>query len=312
MRYAVGLDIGGTNIGGGVVGEDGSLIISRSVKTQAEKGPEHVIRTMADLTLDMMRAGGKKIGTVGIGSPGPLNQVKGIICDTPNLPGWESIPIVDMMEEQTNIVCVLENDANAACMGEKLFGAGKKYDTFVHLTLGTGIGGGLFLDGALFRGADGAGAELGHMVIDADGYRCGCGRKGCFEVCCSDSGIRTQVRQDIGHYPDTELRSLDNAEINFKVINELSGKGDEFAGLIYERVVRYFGIGVSNLVNIFNPQAVILSGGMVKAGETFIRRIEQHVKEQAFDTMTEHLSVCVSGLGEHTGVLGAAACALMN
>ncbi|MFC1479136.1 ROK family protein [Planctomycetota bacterium] len=312
MKYVAGLDIGGTNIPGGIVDEDGSIHLGDSIKTHAHKGPDYIIKSMGDFVLELIEKSGKNVEAIGIGSPGPLDQENGKIYDSPNLPGWDCIPIVDRMHEHTGLPCVLENDANAACLGEKLFGAGKDYNNIVHLTLGTGIGGGLFLDGKLFRGADGAGAELGHMVIDAGGYQCGCGRYGCFEAFCSDSGIRTQVKEELSKHPDSKCNNYDNAQVNFKIIDDLSQEGDEFACIIFDRIAAYFGIGIGNLVNIFNPEAVILSGGMVKAGEDFIEQIRSNVFEQVFDVMKKNLTICVSQLGENTGVLGAAACALMN
>ena len=150
------------------------------------------------------------------------------------------------------------------------------------------------------------------MVIDAGGYQCGCGRYGCFEAFCSDSGIRTQVKEEISEHPGSKCNNYDNAEINFKIIYDLSQEGDEFACIIFDRMITYYGIGIGNLVNIFNPDAVILSGGMIKAGEAFIERIRRNVFEQVFDVMTKNLTICASRLGNNTGVLGAAACALMS
>jgi len=312
MKYVVGVDLGGTNIAAGVVGEDGTVAAAAEMKTEAEKGPEDILRRMAELVTGLAEQSGKRVEAVGVGSPGPLSQEKGEIYDSPNLPGWRCVPLVREMEERTGRRCVLENDANAACLGEKLFGAGKPYDHIVHLTLGTGIGGGLILDGKLYRGANGAGAELGHMVLDPEGYRCGCGRRGCFEAFCSDSGIRTQVKEELHLHPDSRCNGVPLRDVNFRLICDFASGGDAFARTIYDRVVRYLGIGIGNLVNIFNPQAVILSGGMVKAGPEFIEAIEAAVKEEAFAVMTAGLRILPSRLGDETGLLGAAACALVN
>lgn len=313
MEYVLGIDLGGTNIKGGIVGQDGKIIVSKSVKTHSHRGPDKVIASMVSFSKELISESGKPVLRGGIGCPGPLSQEKGLVYDSPNLPGWNLVPLRAKMEQGTGIRFILENDANAACLGEKVFGAGKPFDPIVHLTLGTGIGGGLFLNGKLFTGAIGGGAELGHMTIDVQSdYVCGCGTRGCLEAFASDSGIRTQVEHEIGEYPDSLLNNYNVSNINFKAVYTAYTKADPFARKLYERVVFSLGVGIANFVNIFNPQAVILSGGMVQAGEEFMEGIEKVVKERAFDVLTQELKILVSTLGRNTGVLGAAACAVMS
>lgn len=312
MECVVGIDLGGTNVKGGVVAADGTIIVSRAIKTHASRGPEKVVTAMAAFVRELIDASGRTVTRGGIGAPGPLSQAQGMIFDSPNLKGWNNFPIVRRLAEESGISFVLENDANAACLGEKLFGAGKPFDPIVHLTLGTGTGGGVYLNGRLFTGPSGAGAELGHMTIDMHGLPCGCGAAGHLETFASDTGIRTFLAGALEKYPDSLLNNQGPENINFKTVKECADKADVLARLTYERFVYGLGVGIANLVNIFNPQAVILSGGIARQAPAFLPEVERIVKAQAFPVLTAELRIMVSTLGDDTGVLGAAACAIMN
>ncbi len=312
MNYVVGIDLGGTNIKGGIVSEEGEIIISDSIRTPVDQGQDAVVGAMGAFAKELIEKSGKQVVKGGVGSPGPLSQEKGEIYNTPNFPGWVKVPVIEHLNADVGIPFTLENDANAACLGEKLFGAGKDFDPIVHLTLGTGIGGGVFIDGRLFRGPSGAGAELGHQSLDPDGPLCGCGARGCLEAFSADSGIRTRVREGLKNHPDSSLGNYNNTDVNFKVLNEERAKGDAYASELYDSVIYMLGIGIKNLVNIFNPQAVILSGGMIQAGEELFTSIDSVVRENAFSVLLEDFRILASTLGNNTGVLGAAACAIRN
>ena len=312
MSGIVGIDLGGTNIKAGIVDEHGTILVSETIPTHVSRGPDKIIESMISLTQRLVEKSGVSVKKGGIGAPGTLDQKTGIIHNSPNLPHWGGVRVVERMNAGTHIDFVLENDANAACMGEKIFGIGKPFNSIVHLTLGTGIGGGLFLDGKLFRGARGAGAELGHMTIDYHAHQCGCGSNGCLEALASDSGIRSMVALKLAEYPDSLLQNYNSDAVNFKVINELRHKSDSFAQEIYTTVITALGVGIANYVNIFNPDAVILSGGLIKAGQELLDDIVPIIHERAFDILTENLEVLFSTLGDSTGVLGAAACVIHN
>jgi glucokinase len=310
MEWVLAIDLGGTNIKAGVVGADGTIAVSRSVKTFVQRGPAKVLAAMVELANGLKAECGRPITRGGVGSPGPLSQARGEVCGSPNLPGWDAVPVVRTLEQGTGLRFVLENDANAACLGEKLFGAGKPFDPIVHFTLGTGVGGGVYLDGKLFTGPSGAGAELGHMCLDLDGLRCGCGSYGCLETFASDTGIRAFVAAEGGRFPDSPLNNFAPENVNFKAVMECRAKADPFADEVYRRVVRALGAGIASYVNIFNPQAVILSGGMINAGKPFFADIEAVMRQRAIKVLADGVVILPSVLGDNTGVLGAAACAL--
>ena len=314
-RYAAGIDLGGTFIKGGVIDLAGNVIYSTSIETDAASGPSGVLERMARLS--RMAVDGAKISwadaaCVGVGTPGPLNRAKGIVYTAPNLPGWDDVPVVKTLEEKLGCRVVLENDANAAAYAENWVGAGKGASSMILLTLGTGIGGGIVLEGAVWHGRDDAGGELGHMSINFDGPTCGCGAKGCIEAYASAPATARRALEGIKAGRATSLRKLidGGAEVTAKAIYEAALAGDAFATETIEATGKLLGIAVANFVNIFNPELVVLFGGLAGAGDMLFEPVRREVKLRALKPGNETVRIVPALLGGNAGIIGAAGCAL--
>jgi len=294
-EYAIGIDLGGTFIKGGMVGLDGDVVYSTSIETQAETGPEGVIERMAGLGRAVAEGAGIEWGQVrcmGVGSPGPLNTTDGIVYSAPNLAGWENVPVVKMLEEKLGCCVTLENDANAAAYAENWAGAGKGASSMIMLTLGTGIGGGVVLNGDVWHGKDDAAGELGHMSINFDGPRCNCGGWGCIEAYASAPNTVRRALEGIEEGRQTSLKAvLDGGDqITAKGIYEAAVAGDQFAAETIEATGRYLGIAIASFVNIFNPELVVLFGGLAGAGEMIRAQLVAHDEQDVFDLTHGFLS----------------------
>lgn len=297
----IGVDLGGTNIKAGLVDDTGQLIEKLSVPTEAHLGKDRVIENVCAAAREA--AGGtkwKNIGAVGVGSPGPLNHRTGIVITTPNL-GWENVPLADEVASRLGVKVFLENDANAACWGEYWVGAGKGCGSMVLLTLGTGIGSGIILDGCLWRGSTGAGAEMGHMVIDCDGEECVCGNRGCLEVYASaPATVRRFLR----------MKGDVSSDVTADMIHKEALAGNVTARQALEETGRYLGIAVANIANVLNPEIVLFSGGLAGAADILIPVIREEVLHRAFDVVTVNLAIATGAIPDDAGVIGAAGCAM--
>lgn len=312
----VGIDLGGTYIKAALITRDKEILAKDSRPTQAADGPEVVLDIMKTSVEDLLESHGvakDKVLGVGIGSPGPLNWQTGIIYQTPNLPGWENYPIVKSLEERVGMKCYLENDANAACYGEYWLGAGQGTQTICVLTLGTGVGGGVVVFGRLLRGLDGTAAELGHINVQRDGRLCGCGAKGCLEAYASVTGMVRTAAEGIENGRKSMLTDMcgdDLSKLTGKMISDAVEKGDEFAKWVMEETGTWLGIAIADLINTFNPEKIVLCGGMIAAGDALFDPIRRTARELAFDVPAERAQILPAGLGGDAGVIGAAGCAL--
>ncbi|KPK41814.1 MAG: hypothetical protein AMK72_14885 [Planctomycetes bacterium SM23_25] len=305
-RY-VGIDLGGTNLKLGLVSADGRILHRLTTPTEADRGPDHVLERMARAVRDLSEQAG--IGTadvagVGVGAPGLVHWKAGVVLFAPNLKGWTLIPVRDTLHEKLGMLVNLENDANAAAYGEFRCGAGRDVATLFLLTLGTGIGGGIIIDGRLFRGTTDTGAELGHIVVQHGGRLCGCGNRGCLEAYASATAV-------VGRFNDAvtagEVSSLaGNDEITCKDIFDAAARGDETAARVVEQTAEYLAIGIASLMHVLNPERVVLTGGMMGAGAAFLDRVRHHVRATAFESAWKACEVRWSTLGGDAGILGAA------
>lgn len=297
----VGVDLGGTNIKAGLVDDSGRLTGGLSVPTEADLGRDKVIENICAAAADVAAGTGwENIDGVGIGSPGPLDYKTGVIITAPNLPGWENVPLADEVASRLGAETFVENDANAACWGEYWVGAGRDCRSMVLLTLGTGIGSGIILDGRLWRGSTGAGAEIGHMVIDCDGEQCGCGNRGCLEALASaPATVRRYAR----------MTGKDD-RITADTIYKAASAGDTAARDALEETGRYLGVAVANIANVLNPEIVLFSGGLAGAADILIPVIREEVSRRAFETVTADLTIATCSLPDDAGVIGAAGCAM--
>jgi glucokinase len=312
------VDIGGTNIVVGAVAEDGSRVLGiRSDATRPEEGADAVIARIGRLCRESMaeaeREGGvraAKIAGVGIGSPGPLDRKQGMVLITPNL-GWRDFPLRQRVSEELGgLPAQLDNDANCAVYGEWWLGAGRGSQYLIGLTIGTGIGGGIVVDGKLYHGTSDAAGEFGHTTINTTGRRCKCGNYGCLEAYASGPAIAARAVEGIEVGAETRLAGYvggDLRSITAQTVYQAANDGDEFAREVVRETAQFLGAGVANLVNIFNPDTVVVLGGVTAAGDRLFVPLREEVKRRAFKPAVEHCRIVPGLLPGTAGVVGAAA-----
>ncbi len=307
----VGIDLGGTNIKVGLVTPTGRLLAETRAPTDVPGGPQKAVATMVSLARQLLERCGLNTSCLlaaGIGSPGPLNTRTGCIVKTPNLHGWDGAPLALWVGDALGIPAFLEGDANAACWGEHWVGAGRGVNNMILITLGTGVGGGVIVNGELVRGIDDTGGHIGHMVVVAGGRTCSCGRKGCLEAYASAPATVRRfleaVRRGETQAPGPEDR-LTTADIHRAAL-----RGDAVACRAIEDTGRYVGTVLGSLANVLNPELCCVSGGMIHAGEMLFGPMREALLEYAFDLPGKRLKVMPAELGESAGIIGAAGCAL--
>jgi glucokinase len=244
---------------------------------------------------------------LGIASPGALDLVHGLVYEAPQLPGWDGVPIVEVLRERLGIPVLLENDANAGALGENRYGAGRGTRNMVYLTLSTGVGGGIIIEGKVYHGATGAAGELGHMMLQVDGPRCMCSQRGCLEAIASGTGIawRAQDLVDAGKAPGLARVKQEHGELDADSVADAARAGDPDARTIWEETGLYLGIALANYVNIFNPEAIVLGGGVLTgAGDLFYDRAEQAMRETARKEPLKYVRLLRAELGDRSGPLG--------
>lgn len=316
-NYIVGVDLGGTNIVAGALPEDGSEVVSlRSEPTRANQGAEAVIdrivRMIDTVIAETIAHAGitrKDVIGVGVGAPGPLDRQRGVVVTTPNL-GWTNFPLRDVISERTGIPVRIDNDANCATLGEWWLGAARGATNVVGITIGTGIGGGLILNGRLYHGSSDVAGEIGHTTIDVTGRRCKCGNYGCLEAYASGPSIAERAREALAGDNGSMLLRLVNGDaelITAATVYEASKRGDEVAVEVVRETARLLGAGVANLLNIFNPDVVVIAGGVTQAGDALFEPLRREVRKRAFRPAVEACRIVPGTLPGSAGVVGAVA-----
>jgi glucokinase len=310
-KFLCGVDLGGTKISTGIVDENGNIIKSIKIPTMAEKGPDVVIERIEESIYQVLKDTGLEMSNlkgIGIGSPGPLNAKKGIVISPPNLPHWSNVPIVEILSKRLGIEVRLENDANAAAIGEHLFGSGRGVDNFVYITVSTGIGGGVIIEGKLYSGENSNAAEIGHHTINFDGPRCNCGNYGCFEAYASGTAIARFAREGIEKGIKTKIKELaGEGEVKAEHVFEAAKLGDEFAKELVEKEAFYLGVGIANIMAFYNPRKIAIGGGVSAQWDMLYGKMMETVRKKALKPNAEVCEVVKAQLGENIGVLGAAA-----
>ena len=317
QRYIIGVDLGGTNIVAGAMPEDGSREIAmRSEPTRAQQGAEAVVDRIARMidtviaeTIAETNAKREDFAGVGIGSPGPLDRERGIVIVTPNL-GWRNFPLRDEVSKRVGLPASLDNDANCATLGEWWCGAAKGGRHVIGITIGTGIGGGLILDGRRFHGASDVAGEIGHTAIDSTGRRCNCGNYGCLEAYASGPAIAERAREALaGGEPSILLKMVDDdlGQITAQLVYDAAKKDDDVARQVVRETANFLGAGVANLLNIFNPDVVVIAGGVTQAGAPLFEPLRAEVRRRAFRPAVEACKILPGTLRGSAGVVGAVA-----
>ena len=310
------VDLGGTKVIIAIISADGQLIAEERYPTLAGEGPQAVIDRLLSnmnhlLTLNNMEP--SQLGGISIAAAGAIDSDRGMITFSPNLPGWTDIPLRDMVQEKYRVGTFLVNDASAAALGEHQFGVGRGTNNLILLTLGTGIGGGIVINGELYTGSSGSAGEIGHMTIDVNGHRCACGNIGCLEALASGTAVAREAIRRIRYGEKSSLVEMVGGkveDITAEMVGVAAQAGDALSlSVIYEAAI-YLGVGMANLVNIFNPDMIVAGGGMAKLGDLLLDPARQVVKERAFPVSARAVRIVVAQLGDEAGVYGAAAFAL--
>jgi len=313
-KFAIGVDLGGTNIICAIINYQGEILHSIKVPTYAERGREETverIKSTIHKTITKSKIEKNNIIGIGIGAPGPLDIKRGIINFAPNLPGWRDVPLREILRDEFNKEVILENDANAAAWGERCFGAGQGIDNLVCFTLGTGIGGGIIIDGKIYHGDTYGAGEIGHMTVNKDGPRCNCGNFGCLEAYSSATGIKNRVRNRIKEGIKSQFLNFDDNELfeslRLKLIFETARKGDRLTSDIVEEAISYLGIAIANIANILNPEMVVLVGGITNEGDKLLIPLKKEVEKRSLPSNYKSLKIVIGKLDGNAGILGAAA-----
>lgn len=310
--YRLGIDLGGTNIVAGVVDENYKIIAIGKRKTNVPRSAESIVDDMAAATFEAIEKAGLKIDDIasfGVGTPGSIDPKEGIIPFSNNL-GFINVPLVKMLEDRIGKKFYIENDANAAAYGEYIAGAGKNAENFVAITLGTGVGGGVIIEGKIYSGSNYAGGELGHTVINMDGEYCTCGRNGCWEAYASATALIRQTKQAMIRYPNSIMWDMCNGNINSVTgltAFDAMRKGDESGRFVVDKYIHYIAVGISNVINIFQPDVVCIGGGISKEGDTIIVPIKEFIEGENYARNSNKKTIVkTAALGNDAGIIGAA------
>lgn len=312
MKYYVGIDVGGMSVKVGVISEDGKMLAKRTLETSAKGRTEAFIADIAALAEETVIAAGvskSDVSGAGIGVPGTVNPKTGIVTYACNI-GFKNTPLVEEFEKLFGVPTKVANDADAAAFGEVKFGAGKNKKDALMITLGTGVGTGIIINGSVFSGRNGAGGESGHIVIVVDGEQCGCGRRGCFEAYASASALIRQTAAAAEKYPDSKVAEMIKADgkVSGKTAFRAYKEGDAAGKEVVENYVKYIGEGTANLVNIFAPEIILIGGGVANEGEYFIRMIADYIARHTYGKeLNGGFEVKKAMLGNDAGIFGAAA-----
>lgn len=310
--YNIGIDLGGTNIKVGVVNENYEIVGRSNIKTNLPRPAEAIADSIAEavkLALEDAKVSISDVNSVGIGTPGAANRKTGVVLYSNNL-GFKNTELGKMLKNKIGKDIYVENDANAAAYGEYLNGAGKGYDNVVVITLGTGVGGGIIIDGKIYTGFNFCGAELGHTVIEYNGRQCSCGRKGCFEAYASATALINATKAAMEKNKNSQLwaiadNSLDN--VDGKTAFDGMRMGDETGIQVVNEYINYLGCGLTNVVNIFQPEVLLIGGGICKEGENLTNPLEQYIEREAYCIDPNcSTKLDIAKLGNDAGIIGAA------
>jgi glucokinase len=312
MKYYAGIDLGGTNIAVGIVNENYEILGKASVKTNLPRPASEIADDMAKATLMAAENAGitlQDIEWVGVGTPGAANGKTGMVIYSNNL-GFKNTPLGNLVSERLSGKKVyVENDANAAAYGEFLAGAAKDVDNAIMITLGTGVGGGIIIDGKIYSGSNCYGEELGHTVIEYNGRQCSCGRKGCFEAYSSATGLINMTKEAMDENKDSlmwEISRENGGKVSGRTAFDAMRKGDKVGKKVVDKYISYLACGSANMINIFQPEVFVIGGGVCNEGETLLAPLRELIFKEEYSKIDERCKVCKAALGNDAGIIGAA------
>lgn len=307
--YYIGMDLGGTNIAGGIVDKKGRILLSDSVPTPKDGGAEIILDAIIELSEKLLSAAelnSEDISGMGIGCPGTVDNENGIITYCVNIP-VQNVKAAEYIEKRCGIKVNLENDANAAALGEYYIN-GKGAKSYILITLGTGIGGGAVLDGKIYRGFNGVGIEAGHVTLVHNGEQCTCGKRGCWERYGSVTALTNQTRAAMEKQPESMMNELAEkyGEVNGRVAFESARAGDEAAKAVVKQYIEYVADGITGMINIFEPEILAIGGGISKEGDSLLKPIEEYVRKNEFNRCSPKTRIETASLMNDAGIIGAA------
>ena len=317
-KHVVGIDIGGTKLATVVADSTGHILGKVRKPTLAEKGPEYALGLLFDMVRETVRLSGLEqtaISAIGVSCGGPLDTKTGIVYSPPNLPGWDALPLKAKLESEFQVPVTIENDANASALAEFRFGGGQGYNAVLYMTMSTGIGGGIVLDGEIYHGANDSAGEVGHQILLPDGPRCGCGKRGCLEALCSGPAIARRAQAAIqkqladGKASTTMLTLTEGCieDVKSEHVLEAARAGDALALELVSETAYYMGWGIANLVNVLNPDIVLLGTIAIAAGDLLLNPIRETVSKFAMTRPAAAVEIAPAQLGDALGDLAAVA-----
>ena len=315
---SIGIDLGGSKILTGLVDSQGKILVSDERATPATKSARAVTRAILDSVHDVLENGAiriSEVAAVGIGAAGISNPDTGVVFASPHLPRWRDVPLRDILQEKLGKQVFLMNDANAAALGEFYFGAARSARDFIYITLSTGIGGGIVIGGRLYTGTIGCAGEVGHMTIDDNGPVCGCGNRGCWEALASGTALAEEAKRRIKEGTATSILRYAGGrmeKVTAEIIHKAAQRGDSLARELIGRTGYYVGVGLANLINIFNPELIVIGGGLSNIGDMLLQPAFKVARQRAYEQAFQAVRFASAELGRNSGMLGAAAYALQE
>lgn len=311
MGYSLGIDIGGTNIAAGVVDDKFNIIAKSKIKTNSDRGYEAVLKDIAEAGRLAVSHAGMSIDDmdwVGMGCPGTCNPESGLVEYSNNLK-WENVPLQKYVGDSLGIPAYIENDANAAALGEFYAGAAKGSKSAIIITLGTGLGAGIIIDGKLFSGSNYAGAEIGHTVINVDGEQCTCGRKGCFETYCSATALVKFTKRAIELHPESAMVKIaeEEGKVSGRTAFNAAKIGDKTGQEVVDYFIKNLACGIINTINIFQPEILCIGGGVSNEGDTLLNPLKNRIEKEVYSKNSRNnTKIMLCTLGNSSGIIGAA------
>lgn len=309
IKYSVGVDLGGTKIKLGIVSSEGKIIKKTSIPTLAKEGVDKSIGQIKKGVSAVLKGNKNQISGIGIGAPGVVSLKKGTVENPPNLPGWGKVHLGKIISEEFSLPTFVENDANAAAIGELIYGSGKNLKSFIMVTLGTGVGGGIIYNKKIFRGDFGAAGEIGHTSIDINGRQCKCGSYGCLESYLGNNYIIEDVKNKLSENKNSQIfelleNNLDN--LSPKIIHDAFLLGDEFARDIIIDLGNKLGYGLASIINVMDISKIIIGGGVSGFGKPLLDSVENSIKERVLTSLKPRVEVSLASLKNNAGIKGAA------
>jgi glucokinase len=311
-KLYIGIDLGGTAIKGGLVDADGRIVSEKSVPTGASEPAGHTLGEMAKLIQSLAEAarGRGTVAGAGIGAAGQVDHEKGVFIEGPNMPNWKNVPVAGDMRKASGLPVVLDNDAHVAALGEYACGAGGGAAAMLMVTLGTGVGGGIVLDGRLYRGKDNTAGEFGHTTIQHDGPVCACGRRGCVEAFIGTQGILRRTREKLALDRSSSLHRVRSNEMEPRHVGEAAEQGDAAARAVLRDIGEFLGTALANIVNLLNIERAVIGGGVSNAGEWILESARERLAKDALKVPRGTVHVVRASLGNSAGIVGAAKLAM--